>query len=525
MSTVTSSPSLVTADPELQPVPVRRPVEEVGGEVAPAGPVQIFQGYDSVSGAGLSTAMRGESRTTGGLSEVTYTGCETVETLSRALKVDQSLSVGFGPAGSVDQKITFIYNLDVTTTSVSIVVYARHFEGKQTQTEFGLKDTVQPPVGDEQLKKFFRNYGDSFLSSVTTGGEYYAVYTFYTQTKTEQASLVNEMKAKGVWSTVKVDASLQVKLDQFVSTTTTRVSFNQAVSGLQNPKLPKPEEIIPYALDYPSKPLDAPAIIGFETLGYEQVLDNFQPIAKNRVYFVGVRTDGGLTKDLVKLQQLLNQCTWIRGVYQFYGGYTDQKLDSVSADAKLDIEKIDEQIVAFEEDPTQTFRRPDLRALGFGTPALEYSVGKSPSWGGGGGDPFDDVNIRTAIQEKTWLSALQLRTGAVVDRLMSTYESEGAPPRRTSHGGGGGDLGSELKLLPGQFVVKVSGRAGKLVDRLDIEITDGRHCAGGRTGGDPFDWSVPAGSFVLGFAGRSGAKLDQIAAVYAGFKPANWTPF
>ena len=53
-------------------------------------------------------------------------------------------------------------------------------------------------VGDEALKKFFNGFGDSFLSSVTTGGEYYAVYTFYTQTKTEQASLVSELKAKGM---------------------------------------------------------------------------------------------------------------------------------------------------------------------------------------------------------------------------------------------------------------------------------------------------------------------------------------
>jgi hypothetical protein len=497
----------------------------VGVEVAPAAPVQIFQGYDSVTGAGLGTAMKGDSRTTGGLSEVSYTGCETIETLSRALKVDQSLSVGFGPFGSVDEKMTFIYNLDVTTTSISLVVYARHLEGKQTQTDFGLKPTVKPPVGNAELTKFFHAYGDSFLSSVTTGGEYYAVYTFYTQTKTEQASLAAEMKAKGVWSTTKVDASLQIKLDQFLSTTTTRYSFNQAVSGLQNPKLPKPEEIIPYALDFPSKPLDAPAIIGFETLGYERVIDDFQPIAKNRVYFVGFGTDRGLTKDLVKLQQLLNQCNWIKGVYQFYGGYTDQKLNAVSADAVRDIEKIDDQIVAFEDDPTQTFTRPELRALDFGTPVLEYSVGKSPSWGGGGGDPFDDVNIRTALQEKTWLSAVQLRTGALVDCLIATYESEDAPPRQTRHGGSGGDLGAELKLLPGQFVVKASGRSGKLVDRLDLEITDGRHCAGGGPGGGPFDWPVPSGSFALGFAGRSGAKLDQIAVVYAGFKEASWTPF
>src|SRR5207244_5679482 len=100
----------------------------------------------------------------GARSDVTYSGCESIETLSRALQIDQSLSVGFGPFGSVDEKTTFVYNLDVTTTSVSIVVYARHVTGKQALTDYGLKPNIPPPVGDEALKKFFNGFGDSFLS-------------------------------------------------------------------------------------------------------------------------------------------------------------------------------------------------------------------------------------------------------------------------------------------------------------------------------------------------------------------------
>jgi hypothetical protein len=524
MSTTSALPP-AAAEPDAQ----RRPLVRDGVEVALSAPVQLFQGYDSVTGAGLGTAIQGASRTVGGLSVVSYTGCETIETLSQSLQVDQSLSVGFGPFGSVDEKMTFIYNLDVTTTSVSIVVYARHIEGKEALTDYELKRTVRPPVGNEELKRFFHGYGDSFLSSVTTGGEYYAVYTFYTQTKTEQSSLVAEMNAKGIWDAATVDASLQIKLNQFLSSTNTRYSFKQAVSGLRDPKLPPPEEIIPYALKFPSLPITAPAIIGFETLGYERVpaIEDFQPIVQNRIYFIGVaRDDAGLTKDLVKLQQLLNQADWIKGIYDFYGGYTDKKLNDISAEAGAEKEEIYDQITAFEADPTQTFTRPQFDALRDGTPALQYTPGEPPKWGGDGGDPFDDVNIRTAIQEKTWLSALQLSTGAVVDRLISTYESEKVPsPGWTlTHGGRGGDLGPKLQLVPGEFVVKVSGRAGSLVDRLDVETSDGRHCTGGGPGGDPFEWPVPAGSFVLGFAGRSGTKLDRIAVVYAAFKAAKWTP-
>lgn len=527
MATTTSAPSSATAEADSQSIPVRQPLRRAGVEAALAAPVQIFQGYDSVVGTGLGTAIQGTTQAVGARSDVTYTGCESIETLSQALEIDQSLSVTFGPFGSVDEKMKFVHKLDVTTTSVSLVVYAKHVTGKQALTDYALKPNVTPPVGNEQLGKFFHGYGDSFLSSVTTGGEYYAVYTFYTQTKAEQTSLVAELKAHGIWSTTKIDASLQLKLDNFTSSTSTRVEFKQSVSGIANPKLPDPDHIIRYALDFPSLPIDAPTIIGFETLGYERVpaIQDFQPIVKNRIYFIGfLGQDAGLTKDLVKLQQLLNQAKWIKGIYHFYGGYTDEKLDRVTKLAEVDIKAIDDQIVAFEDDPTQTFTRPNLQALDYGTPALEYGVGKSPSWGGGGGDPFDDVDIRTALQQKTWLSALQLRTGSLVDRITAVYESDKGS-WTDSHGGNGGSPTNELRLLPGQFVVRVSGRSGVLVDNLDVVITDGRHCGGGGGGGDPFDWAVPSGSFVLGFAGRSGAKLDQIAVVHAGFKPAKWTPF
>jgi hypothetical protein len=529
MPPATSATSPPTAEAEPQTVHARRALRRGDVEAAASAPVALLQGYDSVIGAGLATAIQGPPPTkVDARSDVTYTGCESIETLSRALRVDQSLSVGFGPFGGVDQKMTFIRNLDVTTTSVSIVVYARHVTGKHVLTDYSLKPNIPPPAGDEELKRFFYSYGDSFLTSVTNGGEYYAVYTFYTQTKTEQTSLVGELKAKGIWSTGNVDASLQLKLDQFIKSTTTRYRLEQTVTGIANPKLPDAAQIITYAIDFPSKPIDTPVVIGFETLGYERVpgIQNFQPIVKNRTYFTGfLRDDAGLTKDLVKLQQLVNQADWIKSVYRFYGDYADEELNRVTALARADIDAIDDQIEAFEADPIQTFTRPNLQALGFGTPVLAYDVSKSQSWGGGGGGPFDDVDPRTALQKKTWLSAIQLRTGAVVDRLIAVYENEDHERRLIEHGGSGGTLSSELKFLEGEFVVNVTGRAAKLVDRLNFRTNKGHEVGGGGGGGTPFVWDIHKGMFVLGFAGRSGTRLDQLAIVYAGFKPATWTPF
>lgn len=486
-------------------------------------PVAVFQGYDSVTGRGLSTAVAGETKTVGGTSSVSYRVCTDIESLSDALEIDQSLSIGFGPIGGFDEKMRFVHNLKVTSYSVSIVVFARHIQGKETATGVALKAGIKPPVGDEALRDFFRAFGDSFLASITRGGEYYAVYTFYSQTREEQNELTVSMKAHGIFEFGSVDASMQAKIASFTSSTSTRSSLDQNISGILNPKLPPSDKIISFALDFPSLPLDAPAIIGFDTTGYEHVpgFGTFQPIAKNRNFFVGDGVVDGLTKPLVRIQELQNQIAWIQSIYSFYGGFSDSKVASVGTQAKTDHATLNQMIENYQADPTQAFSKPALPSLDNGTPALAYSIKSSEAHGGDGGSPFDDVNVNTFIPQQTRISALQMRSGARIDKLSVTYQNS-TGTWTAEHGGDGGGLGNKLTLMAGQFVTRISGRSGARVDHLTFTITNGSTLDGGGNGGGPFDWSVPGGSFLLGFSGRSAAELDRIQFVYGSFAPATW---
>ena len=492
-------------------------------------PVSVFQGYDSVTGGGLSTAVTGTITKVGGTSSADYSVCTDLEQLSRSLQIDQSLSVGFGPFGSFDEKMQFVYKLDVTTYSVSIVVYSRHFGYKETTDDVRLKSGIKPPQGNPELRDFFRGYGDSFLASRTTGGEYYAVYTYYSQTREEQTQLTIDMKAHGIFNGGKVDAGLQAKISSFQSSTKTRSTFNQNVSGLRNPKLPDSDHVVEYAIAFTSIPLDNPAIIGFDTTGYEHVpgFGDFQPIASNRDFFVGNTVMGGLTKPLVQIQEVETQIAWIRGVYRFYGGYNDPQLTQNGIQSKTDHTTLDKLFQQFEADPTATFTQPALPSLKNGTPSLNYRISDSPSFGGPGGDPFDDIDavgFTSFVPEQTRLSVLQLRSGARIDQLLTTYQNNSGQTWTFGHGGGGGSLGNKLNLMSGEFVTKVTGRSGARVDHLTITITNGGKVDGGGTGGNFFDWSVPTNSFVLGFKGRSARELDQITFIYAQFGAAKWTP-
>nr|WP_199064073.1 hypothetical protein [Chromobacterium sp. ASV5] len=493
--------------------------------LAPPPPASLFQGCDSVNGYGVSTAVEGSLATNGGSSQVFYQIALDAQSLYQALDISQSISVGFGPLGNVSEKSEFVQQLSLTTYSVNIVVHARHVKGTDTATAFRLKSGIQPPQGNEQLRDFFRSYGDSFISAITIGAEYYAVYTYYAQSQTERDSVTAELQANGIFEFGSVSSDFQAKLDRVTQSTKVRISFNQNVSGIANPKLPTPNNLVQYALDFPSLPIDAPAILSFSSTGYEHVpgIGSFEPIVSNRVFLTGPQGDSGLSQDLVKEQQLINQINWLKSIYAFYQNFNDPKINDVSREAQSDLQALNDQFLRYVNDPTASLSRPPLPSLREGSPKLAYQIAYSPQQGGDGGGPFDDVDITTYLQNQTYIASLQLRSGGYVDALIVNYQSKTTGASWSDyHGGGGGGLSQTLTLLPGQFVNRLWGRSGGYVDQLNLAISDGRSVGGGGNGGGAFDWRAPQGSVVLGFRGRSGKYLDQVSAVYATLQAASW---
>jgi hypothetical protein len=513
----------MTTKKEAVSVPVSREFQ-ASGFVPPPPPASLFQGCGTVVGSGVSTAVVGSSVTTGGASSVVYHVTEDVESLYRALNVSQSLSVGFGPFGSVNEKSQFVQNLSLTSHSLNIVVHATHVKGTETANAFRLQDGIVPPVGNDQLSKFFRSYGDSFVSALTMGAEYYAVYTFYAQSQEEQTSVKAELAANGVFDFGTVGADFQTKLDIATRSTHTRISFSQNVAGIANPKLPTTAELVKYALDFPSLPIDAPSILSFATTGYEHVpgVDGFGPIAKNRDYFLGNRATPGLANELASVVELKNQLGWLQRLYSFYRGFVDSKAKEAQEEAQKDEAAVNQQITKFNDDPTATFQRPPLNSLTLGSPVLAYQIVPTDAHGGDGGDPFDDVDINTYLQRQTYITAIQLRSGSEVDALITSYRDVDNNGWTTIHGGGGGGLSQKLTVMPGQFVSRITGRSGTRVDQLGFTLTDGRTVAGGGSGGGPFDWTATGADLVLGFSGRSGSRLDKFQPVVARLQPAKW---
>jgi hypothetical protein len=499
---------------------------EVTGGNKPV-PVKLFRGYDTVAkGLLIDSAVDGNFENSDVTSGVKVEVCESLTELAEALEIDASLSVSYLKAAEVTAKMEFARKLNVTARSVTIVVYAKHGVGTWEAKDVKLKSTVKAPTDAASAAAFARTYGDSFVRSVTLGGEYFAVYIFNTETREQQQSLATSLKGeiKGGAATVKADA--QVKLTNFLKTTKTNWTLRQGMSGIVNPDFPDQDKLIPFALGFPKLILDGPVATNVKVTGYEDVAgfdESFDKVVENRDYFLNPKR--GLLQKFARLNTLSNQADWLKRIYSHYGYEGDKALGGFSDRVEADLDAVGKQIAQWKSNVARTFTAPDLPSLKEGEPVLNFQQAVSPAWGTSSAGPWKVDSVGDLIRNRTRMKSIELASGKhdiylVLGRLIVEYESD----KRSwteSYGDGPVHTAEQRLDLEGRSPVRFTVRWGTYVDRLKIELSDGNSTeAGGSGGGGSADWKVPEGWFFVGFAGRSGAIIDQLQVRYAKLNPA-----
>lgn len=487
-------------------------------------PDKLFNGYDSIANGMLNaSAVTGGFEQSGGRSLVNIRVCESVSELAKALEIDASLSVSYLKAVNVTAKMKFMQKLNATARSITIVVYASHESGTWAVKNVKLADNVKVPTNDDEAADFAASYGDSYVSEATQGGEYYAVYTFHTETQTEQRDLTASLKAKGVYTGVTAKVDVQVKLSDFLKTTSTNWTFDQEITGHANPTLPDQDKLIEFALAFPSKPLDSPVTTGFKVAGYETVPGinrrKFAKIVENRDHFLG---QDGVLVSYARVNGVQNQISWLKRIYARYGYSGDTALLAFEKEVKSDLATINKQINAYKRDPAADFEKPPLPSLDKGEPVLSYATGQPISFGGEGGGPFDFMSIGEALRNQVKIASLRFADGdEVIHRMQVGYASD-RDSWTTKHGAGGADR-EIFYLEDGQFPVSFNIRSDdKYIYRIEVFSSDGRSTWCGNNKGTSREWKVPEAAVLLGFAGRQGALVDQIKMMYATLKPAKF---
>lgn len=487
---------------------------------------RLCTGFDSVAGGMLAaSAVEGDYHKEGVESTVDIKVCESVEELTQALQIDASMSISFLKAANFSAKMSFMRSLKVTEHSLSIVVHIANGIGRWYVQNVALTPQAKAPADDKAAAEFVREFGDSYISAATLGGEYYAVYTFRTTTREEQSKLTTELKAGGVYSGITAGAEVQTKLTNFMKSTKVNWSFKQEMTGITGISLPAPDKMIDFALAFPSLKMNSPVMTGFAVQRYERVPkfgDGFRTVAKNRHHFVD---KGGVLAGLGRLNGVAHQIDRLLDIYEVYK-FEDPTLDALDRKVDTDLATIDAQIDAWRDNPTGKFAKPDLPSVALGEPVLDYDIGQIAAFGGETGKDFEFMTVGEAFRDRVRIEWIQLADGKydgyhVIRGIAIGYISEKG--RWTKLHGHGQEGNTRRKLsFEGYFPSMLRIRHGGFVDAIELTLKDGRSTSAGGPDGVSVDWKPGPGGVVLGFAGRAGATLDQIEIVHGSLKPARY---
>jgi hypothetical protein len=476
----------------------------------------MFQGYDSITSNFLGEAVTGTVDDRGSAGSSQYTVCTSIESLTTALSISASLSGAFG-FGTMSAKTEFVSTLNVSTTSVCIVVYAT----SSTAQAYNDVRFVASPTGD--MDAYFAAYGDSWVNACTIGGEYIAVYTFYAQSTSEQETITAAFSAQGIGTSGSLDIDTQTKIDTARQSVSTKQSLRQYMSGYTAPDFPSASGIVDFATAFPATPFDSPRVTTFSTLGYEHVgyRASFEEIIATRTLYLGDDGLGGLAGVYQTLSGVANAIATIQTTYAAYG----YSIDTVLTDNAAVVANGKAALVSLFNDmearPTATHTAPTLPATAIGAPAIQYSVSNIDLGGAYGGQPFNDVGAN-AVDGNVTIATVAFRGGDVVDQISTVYSSSQSP---AVHGGDGGSASPTFVLGAAEYITQIWGAYGNDVNFVCLRTNLGNTMSwppSPEGAGSYFYWKATPGYALLGFGGRSGDLLDHLSISVVQFTPATW---
>jgi hypothetical protein len=391
-------------------------------------PTALFQGIDTFQGQLRSAGITGTHDDSDAATTSTVSICTDTESVSEAISASASVS-GSAMDTSADVKATFVENLGMTSTSVVVVVYTT-YQNTKTQDTLQLSDEAAKVLGKssgtQDVQDFYSGYGDSYVSQLIIGGEYYAAFVYDSTTSEQQEDVTASLKA----SDLSFSTSLSTSLSTVSSSTSTSLRSNQQMVGsTANLPATDPTSIIDFATNFPSQ-VNAPKILSFAISGYEHVpgvsSTQFQPVVTNRTLLGDTFTNVSLA-----LSTLNSQVTVIQNMYIGYGYTGDPDLFSKALQIQQDVNALNDLIGQIAGNVTGSFAAPSLPSLAYGTPIASYVV--NPNIVSGTTNYFYD------------LSAAQIANGVGPEKITlydSGFQVLYSDDLSVDHGSGGNEVGS-----------------------------------------------------------------------------------
>lgn len=299
--------------------------------------------------------------------------CTDTDSVSQSLDVNASLSGGFADV-SVSAKASWAQSLSLTSTSVAVIVHAVVVKGDTQANTYSLPSTLPSSV-----QTFFNDYGDSFVSEIVEGGEYYAAFIFDSTSESQQ----EQIQASLTGSSGMLSGSLSVAVNNASSSSSLTVRTSQQMLGVSNPTYPAndPTSIVNFASGFGGngQTIDAPTVLAYAVTGYEHVPGTpagFGPVAANRA-LLGTASATPFVDAMSALTALSNQVNAIKAMYSAYNYTGDTLFIKNALQVSSDLTALQTLINNIESNVTGTFAATSLTSLGYGVPMVAYTL--SPS--------------------------------------------------------------------------------------------------------------------------------------------------
>jgi hypothetical protein len=504
-------------------------------------PNRLFQGVNSATSVGFtSECVTGVPAPTGAMidQKIIYrTGSEEV---SEALSVDVSVGASYGPVG-VNAKTGFAKSLKTTSTSLSMIVYNRVI--LQTENASNAKFTNLENIQKDDFGSFVSEFGDSFVSSVTTGGEYFAVYTFFSQSR-EEAKKISASLEVSVGAVASVGTSTAI--ENAIKTMNVSWELQQHVTGGIF-AVPDSDHIVQFSLDFAAKLVDPKnhTVLNFTTTPYENVagfhalFDDKNAgnlLSSNRYYF-----DRELFPEIKKINLVNAHVEFILGTYraQSYMPTDEEDKDMVEVQKQLSVDNdlIRDHLAAYSSSPVEDWAAKSivsqLTSTSHGYPYLQVTSHSTDVLGGSGGSWFDDSADVKAAPHRAVITYIQAQSASWcnAERLafLGTIYVFGQDPTEISltHGDWDGGHNTRVqRVTEGDYIKHVVisySEDGRAVNFFRVEFNQGNAFeVGNKSTKATMQLDLKPNERVYAFNGRSGVYVDALGVRYFSFEPCNW---
>lgn len=250
-------------------------------------------------------------------------------------KYDMTASAGIMDLFNISVSMKSTEEISVSDSTIIVVIDVMHYQETIKATNTQWKSDAQLPTDlgqHDKLKNFYQYYGDSFVSSVSLGGRFMAVYAIHTLNSSYVNDLQRKISADGNVKGIDLKGQVESKIKDELKKADENIELMILSTGLNNISLQLPsvnssvDQVFQFTAQLANeKKLPNPAILERLASGYEKVPGNpefttaFETIRQNRDSLFNPH--GGFNTRFSYLSEARFALKRIGAYYKLFGNY------------------------------------------------------------------------------------------------------------------------------------------------------------------------------------------------------------